>query len=138
MEAKKARMPAPTESQEQQMLFRWASLQRGRYPELALLYHIPNGGSRGKAEAGRLRAEGVKAGVPDICLPAARGKWHGMYIELKRRDGGRVSPQQTAWIEALIREGYCAGICRGWEEAARMIVRYLQEENACEKERDME
>ena len=52
-------LPVPTESVEQQCLFRWAAFQSGRFPELALLYHVPNGGSRKKAEAGRFRAEGV-------------------------------------------------------------------------------
>lgn len=66
-------LPVPTESVEQQCLFRWAAFQSGRFPELALLYHVPNGGSRKKAEAGRFRAEGVKAGVPDLCF--ARCPW---------------------------------------------------------------
>lgn len=69
----KNKMPVPTEAQEQMTLFSWAAMQSGKYPELNLLYHVPNGGSRHKAEAGRLRAEGVKAGVPDLCLPVARG-----------------------------------------------------------------
>ena len=97
--------PVPTESEEQQMLMRWASLASGANPELRLLYHVPNGGSRGKAEAGRFRAEGVKSGVPDLCLPVARGKWHGLYIELKRTKGGRVSQAQREWLAALQREG---------------------------------
>lgn len=58
----KNKMPVPTEAQEQMTLFSWAAMQSGKYPELNLLYHVPNGGSRHKAEAGRLRAEGVKAG----------------------------------------------------------------------------
>lgn len=78
----KSKMPVPTEAQEQMTLFSWAAMQSGKYPELNLLYHVPNGGSRHKAEAGRLRAEGVKAGVPDLCLPVARGQYHGLYIEL--------------------------------------------------------
>ena len=84
----KNKMPVPTEAQEQMTLFSWAAMQSGKYPELNLLYHVPNGGSRHKAEAGRLRAEGVKAGVPDLCLPVARGQYHGLYIELKRQRGG--------------------------------------------------
>lgn len=87
----KNKMPVPTEAQEQMTLFSWAAMQSGKYPELNLLYHVPNGGSRHKAEAGRLRAEGVKAGVPDLCLPVARGQYHGLYIELKRQRGGRTS-----------------------------------------------
>lgn len=91
----KNKMPVPTEAQEQMTLFSWAAMQSGKYPELNLLYHVPNDGSRHKAEAGRLRAEGVKAGVPDLCLPVARGQYHGLYIELKRQRGGRTSDHQS-------------------------------------------
>ena len=120
-----------TESQEQQLLFEWAALSAGKWPELALMYHIPNGGSRSKAEAGRFKAEGVKSGVPDICLPAARGGYHGLYIELKRVKGGRVSPAQQGWIAALRDQGYCACVCKGWDDAAHVIKKYL--ENKTEK-----
>ena len=123
----KNKMPVPTEAQEQMTLFSWAAMQSGKYPELNLLYHVPNGGSRHKAEAGRLRAEGVKAGVPDLCLPVARGGNHGLYIELKRQRGGRISEEQVRWIEELMKQGYSAAICRGWQEAARTIVEYLQQ-----------
>lgn len=119
-------LPVPTEAQEQTTLFEWARLQRGKYPELDLLFHVPNGGSRNKAEAGRLRAEGVKAGVPDICLPVPRGRYHGLYIELKRKRGGRLYPAQMAWIEALMKQGYSVAICKGWETAAEIILNYLE------------
>ncbi len=115
-----------TESQEQQLLFEWAALSAGRWPELALMYHIPNGGSRSKSEAGRFRAEGVKAGVPDICLPVARGGYHGLYIELKRVKGGRVSTAQQGWIAALRDQGYYACVCKGWDDAAHVIKAYLE------------
>ena len=115
-----------TESQEQQLLFEWAALSAGRWPELALMYHIPNGGSRSKSEAGRFRAEGVKSGVPDICLPVARGGYHGLYIELKRVKGGRVSTAQQGWISALRDQGYYACVCKGWDDAAHVIKAYLE------------
>lgn len=106
-------------------LFSWAAMQSGKYPELNLLYHVPNGGSRHKAEAGRLRAEGVKAGVPDLCLPVARGQYHGLYIELKRQRGGRTSDHQSEWLDALSAQGYKAALCYGWEQAAGTIIEYL-------------
>ena len=106
----KNKMPVPTEAQEQMTLFSWAAMQSGKYPELNLLYHVPNGGSRHKAEAGRLRAEGVKAGVPDLCLPVARGQYHGLYIELKRQRGGRTSDHQSELqSRALLRLGTGGG-----------------------------
>lgn len=57
------RIPCQLEGEEQAALFRWAQFQSGKYPELDLMFHIPNGGKRGKAEAARFKAEGVKAGV---------------------------------------------------------------------------
>lgn len=119
------KLPVPTEAQEQMTLFSWAAMQSGKYPELNLLYHVPNGGSRHKAEAGRLRAEGVKAGVPDLCLPVARGQYHGLYIELKRQRGGRTSDHQSEWLDALSAQGYKAALCYGWEQAAGTIIEYL-------------
>ena len=115
----------PTESEEQQALFRWAQLQAGAHPELRLMYHIPNEGLRSPATGHRLRAEGLKRGVPDICLPAARGGYHGLYIELKRARGGVVSAEQLDWLAALNEAGYAAAVCRGWEEARQWILYYL-------------
>jgi hypothetical protein len=119
-------LPVSSESEEQQCLIRWAAWQSGKYPELNLIYHIPNGGIRSKAEAGRFKAEGVKAGVPDICLPVARGGFHGLYIELKRQKGGQVSDNQKSWLEKLDREGYRIAVCKGWEAAKDMIMDYLK------------
>ena len=120
-------LPVPTEAEEQIALFEWATLQSGRFPELALLYHVPNGGSRNKIEAARLRAQGVKSGVPDLCLPVARGANHGLYIELKRQRGGRISEEQVRWIDGLLKQGYAAAICKGWQEAASVIIDYLRQ-----------
>lgn len=118
----------PTEAQEQTALFQWAAMMEGRIPELRLLYHCPNGGSRNAIEARNLRLQGVKPGVPDIFLPCARNGYHGLYIELKRQKGGRVSVDQKRMILALRAQGYKAEVCRGWEEAKDTICEYLREE----------
>lgn len=105
----------------------WARLVAVRYPELQLLHHIPNGGKRRAAEAARFKAAGVKPGVPDLCLPAPRGGYHGLYIELKAR-GGRLSESQIEWLDALSRQRYYAVCCVGAEEAINTIDAYLQGE----------
>lgn len=115
------------EAREQQALFAWSALSVGKYPELALLYHIPNGGSRNKIEAANLKRQGVKAGVPDICLPVARSGFHGLYIELKA-GRNKATEKQQEWLTALEREGYQAIVCCGWEEAKRAIEMYLRGE----------
>lgn len=116
----------PTEEQEQAAIFEWAQLMTPQFPELALLFHVPNGGLRSKPEAVRMKKTGVKPGVPDLCLPVPRGESHGLFIELKRRHGGKVSPDQKAWIEALTDQGYYAEVCRGAEEACDLIIAYLE------------
>lgn len=115
----------PHESAEQRALFVWARLQAAAYPELDLMYHIPNEGKRSRVTGQRMRAEGLKTGVPDICLPCARGAYHGLYIELKRRKGGTVSANQKEWLEALNRAGYSAVVCKGFDEAVNAIMEYL-------------
>lgn len=118
---------AASESQEQRDLFHWAARSAGRLPELHLLHAIPNGGARSAVTGARLKAEGVKKGVPDICLPVPRGGFHGLYIELKRVKGGRVSDEQRWWLGRLTRYGYLALVCKGWQEAAKAIEDYLGE-----------
>jgi hypothetical protein len=90
------------------------------------MFHIPNGGLRNKPVAVRLTAEGVRRGVPDICLPVARGGFHGLYIELKRREKWKISDEQENWLKALAKEGYSAFVCFGCEEAKATIEAYLE------------
>lgn len=120
----KAAPPAPSESVEQQHLFTWAAFHAGKYPELELLHHIPNEGKRSRGTGGRMKAEGMKAGVPDVCLPVARGGWHGLYIEMKKQ-GGTVSKEQSKWLYSLSQQGYLTAVCYGWEVAAQIIKDYL-------------
>ncbi|QIT54106.1 VRR-NUC domain-containing protein [Aquisalimonas sp. 2447] len=117
-------MRGRSEHDEQAALFRWAGFARVRWPELAVMHAVPNGGHRRKATAGMLKAEGVRRGVPDICLPVPRAGFHGLYIELKTRRGTATRDQRW-WIDALRRLGYRAEICRGWEAARAVIEDYL-------------
>jgi len=114
-----------TEHSEQAALVAWAQARSGTVPELALLYAIPNGGQRHPAVARKLQAEGVKPGVPDLCLPVARDGFHALYLELKRPDGGRVSLQQLAWQRRLRAQGYRVEVCAGWDRARGVVCEYL-------------
>lgn len=103
------------------------------------MYAVPNGAAlvgksmrtaagksvRVSIEAMKLRAEGLKPGVPDVCLPVARGAFHGLYIEMKRRKGGVLSVEQAQWLAGLDAEGYCAMRCNGWDAARGVITAYL-------------
>lgn len=116
-----------TEAQHQTMVFRWSQLPavRQRYPELKLLHHIPNGGKRDPVEAKHLKQQGVKSGVPDLCLPVARNGYHGLYIEMKT-EVGRVSDNQRWWLRELTEQQYLAVVCYGWKEAVECLTDYLR------------
>lgn len=117
--------PVHREAAEQEVLFSWAAYNMGRYPELELLHHIPNGGSRNKAEAANLKRQGVKSGVPDICLPVARGGYHGLYIEMKAGKNTTTENQKN-WLTLLRLQKYAATVCYSWEEAAQTLEKYLE------------
>lgn len=123
------------EEREQIAVFEWAIAQEKAMPELSLLHHIPNGGKRGKVEAARLKAAGVKAGMPDICLPVPRNGYGALYIELKKPESksmgirkGTVSQKQREVISALQRSGNAVAVCYGAEEAIKTIKGYLNDE----------
>lgn len=108
----------------QMALFCWAA--SSGIPELKRMFHIPNGGSRHIAEASKLKAMGVKPGVPDIFLPIGRSGFKGLWIELKRpKPKGIVSDEQEDWLAFLSGEGYATRVCFGWEEAMYCLLEYL-------------
>lgn len=115
------------EAADQAALFAWAEYSKGKYPELESMYAIPNGGKRDKIEAAHLKKQGVKSGVPDICLPVARGGYHALYIEMKHGQN-KPTQNQKRWISALRKLGNAAEVCYGVSEAKRLIVNYLNRE----------
>lgn len=115
------------EHQEQVYLFNWAAIMEGRYPELALLFAIPNGGQRHVLVAMKMKAEGVKSGVPDLFLPVARGNYHGLFIEMKAGKN-KTSEKQNEWIEKLTKQGYMVEVCYGSEEAQDLLISYLEQQ----------
>lgn len=123
---------APLETKEQQWVIQWANHQffnHGQGPELigAYLFAIPNGGSRHKAEAKRLKAEGVRAGVPDLQLVVPRNGLHGLFVEMKRRDGvpSDIKQEQKDWHYKLRQKGYAVTVAFGFDMARQAITDYL-------------
>lgn len=108
-------------------------------PELKWLYHIPNGGSRGddprmrSIRGGQLKAQGVKTGVSDVCLPVRLGDYSGLYLEMKRpaakpvRSGkGGVTEEQEEFGAFVQGQGFRFAVCYSWEEARDVLVKYLE------------
>lgn len=109
---------------EQIHLMKWTDYMSGKYPEIRLLFHVPNGGSRNKIEAANLKKQGVKAGVPDLFLPVARDGYFGLFIEMKFGKN-RTTAQQKEWIKELRDQGYRCEVCYGWEAASEVLADYL-------------
>ena len=105
----------PTEHEEQRELVRWF---RQTWPGVRI-FAIPNGGARSKATAGRLKAEGVSPGVPDLFIPA----W-GLWVEMKRSKGGSLSPEQKDWIQYLESVNYRVLVGKGEADAKAKILAF--------------
>lgn len=115
-----------TEHDEQVALFQ----KEGCHP---LLHSIPNGARTSISVAKRLKAEGLKKGVPDLCLPIARLGYHSLYIEMKRlKPRGTIKPHQKAWLQALSKEGHLCYTCWGAEAAWEVLQAYINEEELSE------
>lgn len=102
----------------------WVVLNETRWPALKLMFHAPNGGSRHPAEAAKFKAMLVRKGVPDLMLPVPRAKKVGLAIELKS-EKGRISAEQSEFMERLDANGWYCSVCRTPEDAIERIAGYL-------------
>lgn len=102
------------------------------FPLAELLYHVPNGGSRGASRqdaqiaGAQMMRLGTKAGTPDLCLPVPRQGYGALYIEVKSPDGrGKLSPQQVDRIKRLTLAGNFCGIVDDWKDGYNLIRNYI-------------
>jgi hypothetical protein len=105
-------------------VFEWAAWYSRWHPDIELLYAVPNGQYR----PGQRKEPGMKAGVPDMCLPVARGEYHGLYIELKLSDN-TPTPKQKQWLAQLREQGYHAVVCYGIDDTTETLKKYLRGES---------
>ena len=94
-----------------------------------LFFHVPNGGLRSKAAGAMMKAAGVIPGVPDfvIPIPSPDGAFHGLFIEIKRKDGGSgLSSAQKFWFGELRKRGYACYEAKGALDLIIYVKKYLQ------------
>ena len=125
-------LPAPLERDEQAAYFSWlfhVEHDGERVSDFA--YAIPNGSylhgdiSKRAIQGKELQRQGVRSGVPDLCIPLAVAPYHGLYVEFKRVGGPKPTGEQGAWHLRLQRRGYCVVVAYGCEEAKRATLKYL-------------
>jgi hypothetical protein len=103
----------------------WFRLQ---YPKFRkLLFAVPNGGSRNKIEAAKLKATGVTPGVADLLLLVPRQGHNNLVIEMKTPTGTQ-SPEQKAWQKEAEQAGNKYVVCRSIEQFMTTINQYLSDE----------
>ena len=113
-----------SEESEQAALISWARFNAVLYPDLNLLYHVPNGGARDKREGANLKRAGVLAGIPDLVLPVARHGYHHLYIEMKV-EPNKPTKSQMEVMRRLKKNGSFVIVCYGAGEARKVINWYL-------------
>lgn len=119
MAAKKSTSFPPSEHQEQAGFVHWF---RHQFPRV-LIFAIPNGEHRSVSVGKRLKAEGVVRGIPDLFIPAL-----GVWIEMKRVKGGKLSKEQRETIRYLEGIGHTVIVGRGAQDASRQLLQWMKED----------
>ena len=111
----------PLEAQEQEEFATWCDAKG------LLWVHIPNERKATARVISELERQGLKKGFPDNFIAHPSGKYHGLFIELKRakKHLSRVSKEQREWIKDLNKQGYAAYVCYGAEDAKKVVLAYL-------------
>lgn len=121
--------PFPLESKLQAALLRWinerADRDGGRWLAATMIFSVPNQARRARGLAGRMLAEGMKAGVPDLLLLVPRRGFHGLALELKNDPKAKPTEEQSAWLDWLESHSYFAAVGRTLEEAQNILEGYL-------------
>lgn len=112
-----------SEHDEQTLLIKWFDIQ---YKNKFVLFSIPNGGARNLYVAKKMKAEGVRAGVPDLFLAVPNKDYAGLFIEMKKEKGGVVSEYQKIMLSRLEQAGYKCIVCKGFDHAKAEIEEYLK------------
>ncbi|WP_100503996.1 VRR-NUC domain-containing protein [Mycobacteroides abscessus] len=118
----------PLEDEEQMALVDWLDLCGLRFSAIPMSTFTKHMSVKMKNH--RL---GVRPGVPDVMVLVSPerskdGQGHLIWIEMKRRKGGVVSPEQRAWLTAFMMlesPNIHAVVAKGWDEAREAVLEHL-------------
>lgn len=125
--------PPPLERHEQATYFSWLHFLRHdgvRVGDFA--FAVPNGSylhgdiAKRAIQGNMLRAQGVRAGVPDVFLELPVTPYHGLRIEFKRIGAAKPGDDQSIWHARLRSRGYYVAVCYGFEQAKAVTLEYLK------------
>lgn len=113
-----------SEHSEQCVVIQWAKVHESQYPELEILFAVPNAGKRSIGAARYYLDEGMRSGVPDVWLPVPKNNWCGLVIEMKFGKN-KTTPNQDWWLDHLAQYGWKTAVCYSAAEAIKVISDYL-------------
>lgn len=116
----KTKKPTASETEEQITVISYCDIKG------IPIYHIANEGKRTRYTGDLLKRMGMRKGFPDLCIPVAKGKYHGFYIEMKSHTG-KPTNEQISWLKRLKAQGYATAICYGADEAIQIIDKYINQ-----------
>lgn len=94
-------------------------------PNYKWVYAVPNGFFSTPRQKNKMKQEGLRPGVFDVCFPCPRGKYHGAYIEFKV-DKGKLRPEQKKFGEYITDQGYMAAMAYSADEALEILDTYWE------------
>jgi hypothetical protein len=117
----KRKIAPESEANQQEIVIKYLRLA---YPYV--LYCASAGGMwTSYLQAIKMKRTGYVKGFPDLFIYEPNQDYHGLAIEMKKEKGGVVSPEQKSWQEQLRNRGYASYICKGNEEAIKVIDEYF-------------
>lgn len=127
----------PTEKEEQKAVIDWADAHIDIAPPLEWLHAdlngipLPGSATTRARIINSMKAQGMKPGILDLSLDAARRGYHGLKIDMKRVRGGKVLEGQIEYMDYLASEGYLGQICQGANKAIGLLKWYLDIDCDC-------
>ena len=119
----KRKIAPESEANQQEIVIKYLRLA---YPDA--LYCASAGGMRTSyLQAIKMKRTGYVKGFPDLFIYEPRNEYNGLAIEMKKEKGGVASPEQKRWQDQLRNRGYASYICKGSEEAMKIIDEYFNE-----------
>lgn len=97
---------------------------RFEYPK-NLIFHIPNGGKRGRIVLSLLKAMGAVSGIPDLFIPLPKSGYHGLWVEMKS-DKGSLSDEQREIHAYLKGQGYEVLTIKEFESFQSEVGSYMR------------
>jgi hypothetical protein len=102
----------------------WLHLQ---HPDVwTVTFKINNEGKRSYYKAAILKAEGLKAGVPDIFMAYPNGFYHGLFLEFKINNN-KPTEVQRYMMRQFVEKGYYCSVVYSFDEAVHVTECYLGE-----------